>query len=120
MSHLKLDSLTFKVFEVQEELAMATSNDSDNVYFKLALMEVLCEGITHQENFSSHIEQSCDNYIEEHPEFELVEIKKSLASLSQPCSDLVVKCQLKNLVDGIQVIKKFMILIVVPKSDLKK
>ena len=66
-------------------------------------MEVLCEGITHQENVSSHIEQSCDNYIEEHPEFVQEEVKKSLASLAQPCSDLLVKCQLKNLVDGIQV-----------------
>jgi hypothetical protein len=92
--------LSSKVSEVQEELIKATSNYSDNIYFKLALMEVLCEGITHQENFSSHIEQSCDNYIEEHPEFEQEEVKKSLAGLAQSCSDLLVKCQLKNLVDG--------------------
>jgi hypothetical protein len=43
------------------------------------------------------------NFFANHPELEMENIKSAMADIAQPCSDLLLKCKIRNLVDGVEV-----------------
>jgi hypothetical protein len=47
------------------------------------------------------------SFFENHPELEIGDIKSIMADIAQPCSDLLLKCKIRNLVDGVEVSSLF-------------